>query len=103
LQSVQFVTIKGKRVAVLNYDDWEALVEWLETLEDSQIANTAFAKLKAAGGDRSFCFRFSGNRCNLRRSHRNHWQKPHGTNGVHECRCEVLGNLRTSDWVLQLV
>ncbi|KYC37838.1 hypothetical protein WA1_04845 [Scytonema hofmannii PCC 7110] len=52
LQSVQFVTVKGKRVAVLNYDDWEALVEWLETLEDLQIAKTAFAKLKAAGGDR---------------------------------------------------
>jgi hypothetical protein len=30
LQSVQFVTVKGKRLAVLNAEDWEALVEWLE-------------------------------------------------------------------------
>jgi len=34
LQSVQFVTIRGKRFAVLSADDWEALIEWLETLED---------------------------------------------------------------------
>jgi hypothetical protein len=51
LQSVQFVTIKGRRLAVLN-DDWEALVEWLETLGDLQITRTAFAQLQAAGGDR---------------------------------------------------
>jgi hypothetical protein len=52
LQSVQFVTVKGKRLAVLNADDWEALIEWLETLEDSQIARDAFSRLEAAGGDR---------------------------------------------------
>jgi hypothetical protein len=52
LQSVQFVTVKGKRLAILNADDWEALIEWLETLEDLQTARTAFAQLKAAGGDR---------------------------------------------------
>jgi hypothetical protein len=52
LQSVQFVTVKGKRFAVLNADDWEALIEWLETLEDLHIARQAFAELKAAGGDR---------------------------------------------------
>jgi len=52
LQSVQFVTVKGKRLAVLNVDDWEALIEWLETLEDSQIARDAFSRLEAAGGDR---------------------------------------------------
>jgi hypothetical protein len=38
LQAVQFVARKGKRFAVLGADDWEALVEWLETAEDSQIA-----------------------------------------------------------------
>jgi hypothetical protein len=53
LQSVQFVTIKGKRFAVLSAEDWEALVEWLETLEDIQIARDALAQLKAAGNDRS--------------------------------------------------
>jgi len=52
LQSVQFVTAKGKRLAVLSAEDWESLIEWLETLEDLQIARQAFAELKAAGGDR---------------------------------------------------
>ena len=52
LQTVQFVTAKGKRFAILSVDDWEALIEWLETVEDVQIAREAFAELKAAGGDR---------------------------------------------------
>ena len=52
LQSVQFVTQKGKRLAVLSADDWESLIEWLETLEDVQIARQAFAELKAAKGNR---------------------------------------------------
>ena len=52
LQSVQFVTVKGKRLAVINAEDWDALVEWLETLEDSQIAQEAFKHLEEAGGDR---------------------------------------------------
>jgi len=52
LQSVQFVTVKGKRLAVLSAEDWEALIEWLETLEDTQIARAAYDELKAAGGDR---------------------------------------------------
>ena len=52
LQSVQFVTIRGKRFAVLSADDWEALIEWLETLEDLHVARQAFAEVKAAGGDR---------------------------------------------------
>lgn len=52
LQSVQFVTVKGKRFALVNADDWEAVVEWIETLEDVDIAKEAIAELKAAGGDR---------------------------------------------------
>jgi len=52
LQSVQFATIKGKRFAVLSLEDWEALIEWLETLEDAQAARQALAELRAAGGDR---------------------------------------------------
>lgn len=52
LQSVQFVSAKGKRFAVVSAEDWEALIEWLETLEDTQIARQAFAELQAAGGDR---------------------------------------------------
>lgn len=52
LQTVQFVTVKGRRFAVLDAEDWEALVAWVEDLEDTQIARTAFAELNAAGGDR---------------------------------------------------
>ncbi len=52
LQSVQFVTKKGKRLAVLSAEDWESLIEWLETVEDVQIAREAFAKLKSAKGNR---------------------------------------------------
>ena len=53
LQSVQFVTVEGKRLAVLSAEDWEAMIEWLENVEDMQIAQSAFAQLQAAGGDRS--------------------------------------------------
>lgn len=52
LQSVQFLTKKGKRLAVLSAEDWECLIDWLETLEDSQIARQAFAELNAAKGNR---------------------------------------------------
>jgi hypothetical protein len=52
LQSVQFVTVKGRRLAVLSAEDWEALIEWMEDLEDMRIARSAYAELKAAGGDR---------------------------------------------------
>ncbi len=52
LQSVQFVTVKGKRFALVNADDWEAVIEWIQTLEDVDIAKEAIAELKAAGGDR---------------------------------------------------
>jgi hypothetical protein len=51
LQSVQFVTVKGKRLAVLDAEGWEALIEWLETLKDLQIAQSALTQLKAAGGN----------------------------------------------------
>ena len=52
LQSVQFVSKKGKRLAVLSAEDWEALIDWLETVEDTQIARQAYADLKAARGNR---------------------------------------------------
>ena len=53
LNSVQFVTLKGKRLAVLDADDWEALIEWLETLEDIQIAKKAFTELNQVQGNRT--------------------------------------------------
>jgi len=52
LQSVQYVTAQGKRLAVVGLDEWEAMLEWLETLEDAQIAREAFDELKAFGGNR---------------------------------------------------
>jgi predicted DNA-binding protein len=52
LQSVQFVTVKGKRFAVLEAEDWEALVEWIETVEDTQAAYDAYQALRESGGDR---------------------------------------------------
>jgi hypothetical protein len=52
LQSLQFVTAGGKRLAVLSAEDWEALIEWLETIEDFQIAQEAYEQLDAAQGDR---------------------------------------------------
>ena len=52
LETVQYVTVKGKRLAVVDLDNWEALIEWLETFEDVKIAQQAFDELKAVGGDR---------------------------------------------------
>lgn len=52
LQSVQFVKAKGKRFAVISAEEWEGLIDWLETLEDVEIVRKAFADLKAAGGNR---------------------------------------------------
>jgi hypothetical protein len=53
LQSVQFVTAQGKRLAVLDASDWETLIDWLETIEDLQVARQALSQLRAAGGNRA--------------------------------------------------
>ena len=52
LQAVQYISVKGERLAVLHANDWESLIEWLETVEDIQVAKRAFAELKSYGGDR---------------------------------------------------
>ena len=52
LQSVQFVSVEDRRLAVLDAEDWEALVEWLETMEDIQTAKEAFTQLELVDGDR---------------------------------------------------
>ncbi len=52
LQSVQYVTVQDRRLAVVDLDEWEAMVEWLETLEDVEVAKQAYDQLKAAGADR---------------------------------------------------
>lgn len=52
LQSVQYVTIKGKRLAVIGADDWETLIEWLETIEDVHLAQEAYRALQTHNGNR---------------------------------------------------
>jgi hypothetical protein len=52
LQSVQFVTVKGQRFALVSASDWEAIIDWLETLEDIDTAKRAIAELRTADGDR---------------------------------------------------
>lgn len=48
LTSVQFVPAPdGRRLAVLDADDWEELLEWLEDLEDQQIVRSALDRLRA--------------------------------------------------------
>jgi hypothetical protein len=53
LQSVQFVKKNGTRYAVLRADEWESLIDWLETLEDIQIVRQSLAHLKTAKGNRA--------------------------------------------------
>ncbi len=52
VQTVQFVTVKEKRFAVIEAEEWEALIEWLETLEDLQIFQESYQALEKAGGSR---------------------------------------------------
>ena len=52
LQTVQFVTVNEKRFAVIEAEEWEALIEWVETLEDVQIIKESYNELAQAGGDR---------------------------------------------------
>jgi hypothetical protein len=52
LQNVQYVTVEGKRFAVVEAGDWEELLEWLETIEDIDVAEKAYQQLKDAGGVR---------------------------------------------------
>jgi hypothetical protein len=52
LQSVQYATVKGKRIAVLSLEDWEALLEWLETIEDTRVIQEASQALRAEANDR---------------------------------------------------
>ena len=51
LRSVQYVTVKERRFAVLDAEDWDTLLEWLETLEDVQAFQASQMQLDAAGGD----------------------------------------------------
>ena len=47
LSSVQFVSASdGRRLAVLDADDWDGLIEWLEDLEDQRIVRNALDRLR---------------------------------------------------------
>lgn len=52
LQSAQFVVNdEGQRTAVLmDIKAWEKMIDWLETVIDTQIATQALAELESAGG-----------------------------------------------------
>lgn len=46
LSSVQFVQAPtGRRLAVMDADDWLGLVEWLEEVEDRQVIRANLARL----------------------------------------------------------
>lgn len=76
LQSVQFVTKKGKRYVVMTAGDWDSVIEWLETVEDVQFARQAFTELKAAKGNR-------------KRAGRLKWDDVEGTGEPQHRRCDA--------------
>lgn len=48
LSSVQFATApNGRRVAVIDAEDWDALIEWLEDREDHEIILSALERLQS--------------------------------------------------------
>jgi hypothetical protein len=48
LTSVQFVVApSGKRLAILDADDWAGLIEWLEDIEDQRVVEAAKERLNA--------------------------------------------------------
>lgn len=52
LRSLKFTKLEGKKVTILELEDWHKLLNWLETLEDIEIVKTALHDLREAGGDR---------------------------------------------------
>ena len=52
IQNVQFVTVKTKRFAVIDADEWDALIQWLESVEDLQIFKESYQTLARSGGNR---------------------------------------------------
>jgi len=52
LSTVQFIEAPtGRRLAVMDADDWIGLVEWLEEIEDRQVVRTNLARLRAGPED----------------------------------------------------
>lgn len=50
-QAARYVNVQDRQYVVVDAADWEALIEWLETLEDLQVFRQAQTELAAAGGD----------------------------------------------------
>ena len=56
LSSVQFVEAPtGRRLTVMDADDWIGLIEWLEEIEDLQIVRANLARLQAGPEHRGLC------------------------------------------------
>ena len=52
LSTVQFIEAPtGRRLAVMDADDWIGLVEWLEEIEDRQVIRANLARLRAGPED----------------------------------------------------
>ena len=48
LTSVQFVTVaEDRQMAVVDADEWNQLMEWLEDIEDERIIHNAAERLRA--------------------------------------------------------
>ncbi len=47
LASVQFVSARGRRLAVMDADGWEELLMWLEDAEDKRIIQQSLERLRA--------------------------------------------------------
>jgi hypothetical protein len=48
LTSVQFLNApNGRRLAVLDADDWAGLIEWLEDMEDQRVIQGTLERLRA--------------------------------------------------------
>ncbi|MGE0883953.1 MAG: hypothetical protein AB7P14_10445 [Blastocatellales bacterium] len=50
LQTVQFINVKGQRLAVLGAEEWKALIEWIENFEDAKALRQTLEGLKTANG-----------------------------------------------------
>lgn len=52
LQTVQFINVKGQRVAILGAEEWKALIEWIENFEDAKALRQMLEGLKMVNENR---------------------------------------------------
>ncbi|MEM7126870.1 MAG: hypothetical protein AAF702_11120 [Chloroflexota bacterium] len=53
LEAVQYVTVNQRRLAVVDVEAWESLLEWLETVDDIRAFRDAYEQLDEVDGDRA--------------------------------------------------